>query len=95
MCCPQTQCFDSGNLNNVILSWVPTGSHQEQPCLALCCPHGQALVIDEQSGEEVCNEQKPRREEQVVGYNQKETLNDDCDGISDDGCGDDDAPDRQ
>ena len=52
-------------------------------------------MIDEQSGEEVCNEQKPRREEQVVGYNQKETLNDDCDGISDDGCGDDDAPDRQ
>ena len=50
----------------------PTSSHQEQPCLPLCCPHGRALVIDEQSGEEVCNDQKPRRVDQVVGYNQED-----------------------
>ena len=74
----------------------PTSSHQEQPCLHLCCPHGQALVIDEQSGEEVCNDQKPRRDDQVVDYNQEDTKNDDGDGISDNGCGDDDdAPDHQ
>ena len=51
-------------------------------------------MIDEQSGEEVCNEQKPRREDKVVGYNQEDAENDDLDGISDDGCGDDDAPDH-
>ena len=51
-------------------------------------------MIDEQSGEEVCNEQKPRREDQVVDCNQEDAENDDGDGISDDGFGDDDAPDH-
>ena len=41
---------------------------QEQPCLPLCCPHGQALVINEQSGDEICDDQKPRRDDQVTGW---------------------------
>ena len=38
---------------------------QEQPCLPLCCPHGQAWVLDGQSGEEVCGDQVIREHDMI------------------------------
>lgn len=56
-------CVDRTPTGKLVAETCPTCT-KEQPCLHLCCPHGQALVIDEQSGEKVCNDQKPRRDDQ-------------------------------
>jgi len=49
-------CVDKTTTGKLVAQTCPTCT-QEQPCLPLCCPHGQAWVLDGQSGEEVCGDQ--------------------------------------
>jgi len=49
-------CVDKTTQGKLVAQICPTCT-QEQPCLPLCCPHGQALICDPQSGEEVCGSQ--------------------------------------
>ena len=50
-------------------------SAQEQPCLPLCCPHGQAWVLDGQSGEEVCGDQVIREQDMTHSNNNDDNTN--------------------
>jgi len=49
-------CVDKTTQGKLVAQTCPTCT-QEQPCLPLCCPHGQAWVLDPQSDEEVCGDQ--------------------------------------